>query len=302
MPGPDVDEFAEPERIEAALAEDGAARRTLLAVQHPHRTPGALAAGLNLGDALPMARATLAVLLASAYRPITDVVAPYIVDGPDGSAVGLLCMVGLDRLADTEEVYPDVVADRAGMLAGLGCATSAAMLVPVDGGDRLTSAVRGVISGPAAVSTVDSGGRRHRVWLAPPDEELLDAAGTGHLLVADGNHRVAAAVAAGLDGLLALVTGGPDLRIGAFHRVLTGTGLDAGALAAAWRRVGLVVRVAAAHTVPTRTGEVVARCRDGTLVVELPPGPVIDHAVVEELLLGKALGVDPEGPRVRPVP
>ena len=58
VPGPDVDEFAEPDRVIAALASLGT-RRSLLAVQHPHRTPDALAAGLRLSDALPFARTTL---------------------------------------------------------------------------------------------------------------------------------------------------------------------------------------------------------------------------------------------------
>src|SRR5207244_1756674 len=120
------------------------------------------------------------------------------------------------------------------------------------------------------------------------------AARVNPLLVADGNHRVAAAAAAGMDGLLALITAGPDLRIGAFHRVLTGTGLDADALATAWHRTGLGVRSGPADTVPS-AGRVVVRCRDRTLIVELPPGPgpLIDHAVVEDLLLQKALGLDP---------
>src|SRR5207247_446198 len=142
------------------------------------------------------------------------------------------------------EVYPDVIAERAGVVSGLGCATSSAMLIPESGGDELTAAVRASIdaAGPATVSTVDSSGRRHRLWLIGPRpvrDELLAAARAHPLLVADGNHRVAAAAATGMDGLLAFLTAGPDLRIGAFHRVLIGTGLDAGALATAWRKVGL---------------------------------------------------------------
>ncbi|MER6898508.1 DUF1015 domain-containing protein, partial [Amycolatopsis sp. NPDC000740] len=44
VPGPDVDEFAEPEAVTRALAT--ARGDTLLAAQHPARTPAALAAGL----------------------------------------------------------------------------------------------------------------------------------------------------------------------------------------------------------------------------------------------------------------
>lgn len=309
VPGPDVDEFAEPDRVIAALGVPGAARRSLLAVQHPHRTPDARAAGLSLPDALPIARRSLAELLRTAYRPIENVVAPYTVDGPDGSATGLLCEVNpveaMKRVRHMEEVYPEVVAERAAVLTGLGCLTSAAMLIPAHDGDNLTDVVRRVIGtlGDPAVSTVDSSGRRHRLWLAEPSKALLKAARASPLLVADGNHRVAAAAAAGLDGLLALITAGPDLRIGAFHRVLTGTGLDAEALAAAWQRVGLTVHPVPADTAPS-PGRVIVRCRERTLQVELPPTVElrIDHEVVEDLLLDKALGIDPAGPRVRPLP
>ncbi len=128
------------------------------------------------------------------------------------------------------------------------------------------------------------------------------------LMVADGNHRVAAATAAGLDGLLALVTAGPGLRINAFHRVLVDTGFDADTLKEAWRGLGLEVREAPDALAPVLPGTVVVRCGDRSLFVELPradaadPTPRIDHAVVENLLLHKALGLDPEGPHVRTLP
>ncbi|HET9140921.1 DUF1015 family protein [Actinophytocola sp.] len=298
VPGPDVDEFAEPERVVAALARGNG--RTLLAVQHPHRTPAALAEGLTLDQALPAARATLSVLRRTAYRQADNIVAPYLVDGPDGSVAGVLCMVGLDGVAHVEEVYPQVVAERAAVISGLGCLTSAAMLVPVRDGDRLTAAVLGAIetAGPPDVSTVDSGGRRHRVWVNG-DADLLEVAGAAPLLVADGNHRVAAALEAGLDGLLGLVTAGPRLRIGAFHRVLVGTGLGAAALTRAWQDVGLTVRRAAEE--PAR-GRVAVDCAGTTLVVELPDTTAFDHEVVESLLVHRALGLDPEGPHLRPLP
>ncbi len=307
VPGPDVDEFAEPDRVTAALAEPSAASRTLLAVQHPHRTPEAIAAGRGLVESLRAARSTLSVLLRTAYRPVTDVVVPYEVDGPDGTACGVLCMVdpaavdaeGLRQVRHSEEVYPEIVAERAEVLAGLGYATSAAMLVPVGERDELTARVRAATAGrPADVSTVDSRGRRHRLWLLA-DTSLLAAVEAQPLMVADGNHRVAAAATAGLDGMLALVTAGPGLRIGAFHRVLTGTGLTADALAEAWRRAGMTVRETPDADAPTQPGTVVVHCPQRTLTVDLPPG--LDHAVVEEILLDRALGLDPEGKNVRPL-
>ncbi|WP_189226000.1 DUF1015 family protein [Saccharothrix coeruleofusca] len=299
VPGPDVDEFAEPERVIAALAR--ARTRTLLAVQHPHRTPQALARGLSLVDALPHARDELAVLRHTAYRRVTDVVAPYRVDGPDGTAHGLLCVVDPTAVGHTEEVYPEVVAERARVLSDLGCATSAAMLVPVAERVELTELVAEIDDEPAA-SVVDSGGRRHRLWLVGPgarQDALLAAAGAHPLMVADGNHRVAAAAAAGLDGLLALVTAGPALRVGPIHRALTGTGLALPDLARAWRAVGLpVTEVDAAHR-PSR-GVVIARAGGAALRVELPDRGA-DHVAVERVLLARALGLDPESRQVRPV-
>jgi hypothetical protein len=303
VPGPDVDEFAEPDRIAAALAEPNAASRTLLAVQHPHRTPQAVAAGRTLLESLPAARSTLSVLLRTRYREVSTVVAPYEVDGPDGTACGVLCMVdpaavGAGRVRHSEEIYPDIVAERAEVLAGLGYATSAAMLVPVGERDDLTVQVRATIAGARpAVSTVDSRGRRHRLWLTT-DTSLLSVVEDQSLMVADGNHRVAAAAAAGLDGLLALVTAGPRLRIGAFHRVLTNTRLTADTLAEAWRRVGLTVCETPDAPAP-ELGTVVVRCPTTTLVVDLPSG--LDHAVVEDILLGQALRLDPEGRHVHPL-
>ncbi|WP_027942602.1 DUF1015 family protein [Amycolatopsis taiwanensis] len=341
VPGPDVDEFADASEVIAALT--GSAGDSLLAVQHPHRTPRARARGLSLADALPSARQELDRLLAGWYRPVADVVAPYRVDGPDGTAVGVLCLVDpneVSRVRHSEEVYPRVVAERAAMLTGLGRATSAAMLVPVAGGAWLTETVLRTTTAPPAVHTVDPAGRTHRMWLVGPgpDQDLLLASVRSRpLLVADGNHRLAAAARARVR-LLALVTGGPDLRIGAFHRELVGTGLTAADLARSWRGLGLRVwegvwgldpGVAPPEDTGVRglaprrgpgsappegaagdrpvPGVVAVRAAGGGLMVELPvpepgqPLPRIDHTVVEEVLIAGALGVDPEGPHVRPV-
>jgi hypothetical protein len=318
VPGPDVDEFAEPHQVMAALAERGVAGTdTLLAVQHPHRTPAALAGGLSVAGTLPTARAMLDRLLATAYRQVSGIVAPYLVSGHDGTALGLLCLAdpaavdaaGQTRVRRAERVYPDVVADRAAVLAGLGVATSAAMLAPVTGGDELTPLLRRVIGvAPTAVATIDSTGRRHQLWLVEPgpDQDDLIAAASRHpLLVADGNHRVAAA-AASESGLLALVTAGPDLRVGAIHRSLVDTGLGAGELCGAWRALG--IEVSRTAEVEPRPGTVVALAKGRSLLVTLPPPalgeplPRIDHGVVERLLIKEALGIDPAGPCVRALP
>ncbi|WP_414937789.1 DUF1015 family protein [Amycolatopsis sp. cmx-11-51] len=309
VPGPDVDEFADPDRVIAALA--GARGDSLLAVQHPARTPAALAGGLSVEAALPQARATFERLRERHYRPVADVIAPYRIDGPDGVALGVLCLVdpaavregGVTRVRHTEDVYPDVVAERAVMLAGLGVATSAAMLVPATGGRELTASIERLCREQVPIlSTVDGVGRKHELWLAGPGDgryALLAALDEMDLLVADGNHRVAAAAASGRGALLALVTGGPGLRIGPIHRVLTGTGLDAATLVRRWTEAGFDVLPGPPEP-PAEAGEVTVLAGESAFRVALGRAG-LDHAVVEQDLLRGALGVDPEGAHVRPL-
>lgn len=316
VPGPDVDEFAEPDHVIAALAAPGVAD-SLLAVQHPARTPAALARGLDLAAAVPVARAALERLRKQFYRPVREFVALYRIEGSDGVALGLLCLVdpaavtddGTARVRHTEDVYPHVVAERAAVLAGLGCATSAALLVPASGGDRVTEQIEGAcaVLGLPDLSTSDAVGRRHDLWVVPAgplQHRLLAAVAGTDLLVADGNHRVAAAAAAGHGALLALVTAGPQLHIGAINRVLTGTGFSPEELVSRWCAAGLDVRFEA-DAVPV-TGEVVVHAGSAVLRIPLPqqdwPDPVIDHEIVERVLFADALGLDPDGGCVQPLP
>ena len=233
----------------------------------------------------------------------------------------MLCLVdsaavdrhGMSRVRHSEDVYPQVVVERAAVLAGLDCATSAAMLVPVADGEQLTSAVLRSIDalGAPAVSTTDSGGRTHRLWLlggGAAQDAVLAAVARSSQLVADGNHRVAAAAASDRSSLLALVTGGPVLRVGAIHRALVGTGLTSTDLADAWRRKGLTVREATDLGPPILPNTVVVRASGADSLVALPgpklgePVPRIDHGLVERLLIADALGIDPEGPHVHALP
>ncbi|MBP2472634.1 hypothetical protein JOF53_001506 [Crossiella equi] len=320
VPGPDVDEFTDPRQVKAALRAQAPGRVTLLSVQHPHRTPDALARRQGLSQVLPDARDALRSLQRQSYRRVADVVAPYQVDGPDGSTLGLLCLAdpgAVDatqgrHVRPTEDVYPDIVAERARVLAELGCLTSSALLVPLEGGEELTEALRATVArlGGPEVSIVDVLGNRHRLWLLGPGthrDQLLHLAGRHPLLVADGNHRVAAAEAAGLGGLLALVTAGPLLRVGPIHRVLAGTGLGLADCGRAWRAHGLTVTEADPAS-PPEPGSVLARAEGRALRVGLPPPgtdeplPRIDHSAVEQVLIQGALGLDPAGPRVLAVP
>src|SRR5919205_2862517 len=137
------------------------------------------------------------------------------------------------------------------------------MLVPVTEGEQLTAAVLNCIDGLGrpVVAISDSGGRDHQLWLLNAGVEqdaLLGAVARSPLLVADGNHRVAAAAASERSSLLALVTAGPELRIGAIHRALVGTGLSCAGLVTAWRRAGLVVHEVSAPDPRPQPGSVLA--------------------------------------------
>jgi hypothetical protein len=141
------------------------------------------------------------------------------------------------------------------------------------------------------------------MWLLGPgalQDTLLTAACRQSLLVADGNHRVAAATQAGRGSLLALVTGGPDLRIGPINRALNSTGLGMGELASRWRAVGLQVEPSQDLTPVPGTVVVLA----GTVALRVRPAVDhhgIDHHWVEQLMVEKALGLDPSDAVLRPL-
>ncbi|MCM2494902.1 DUF1015 family protein [Burkholderia glumae] len=316
--GPNADEVADAQ-VADLLTRLDSSTPSLLAIQHPHRTPHARAMGWGIEEALGPATDMLASLERSAYRELADVVLLYHIHGIDGEVWGALCMVdtaaarpdGAPLVRDTEAVYPESVRVRTAVMSGLARATSAVLLTPVFDGDALTATIRAAaadLGAPLSV-TADQCGRRHRLWAlaAGAARDTVVAAASAHpLLVADGNHRVAAASAGRLDGLLAMVTAGPDLRVGAFHRVLSGTGLDGRALESAWLGRGMTAR-RTAPVAPDRPGQVVAVTANGAWKIELPkaaahdPTPV-DHHRAEQLLFSQLLGIDPAGTAVRALP
>ena len=78
-------------------------------------------------------------------------------------------------------------------------------------------------AGRPAVRDIDPAGRVHEVWALPGGpvrDDLLALAGSGELVVADGNHRSLAAQTAGLSRFLAVVTT-PDVGD---HRALQPAG------------------------------------------------------------------------------
>ncbi|QXH58216.1 DUF1015 family protein [Pseudomonas maumuensis] len=319
VPGPNVDALAGVGQIREALS--GSCQPSLLAIQYPQHTVGARERGESLDQAMIGLRQALAELVRDTYEEVSDLVVIYHVSGHDGELWGVMCLVDPTEVRDdgfrtvslTEDTYDDIVAERAAVLRDLGCATSAVLLTPMALTDELTPLVRDEArrQGPASLVLVDDQQRRHSLWQVNDErrqQALLREAGTHPLLVADGNHRVAATLAADLGGLLALVTAGPDLRLGAFHRCLTGTGLDTNALIETWRQAGFQVTDPVPAAAPDTPGTMVVLTRERAFAVHFPQlldadGNLrLDHETLELALLTTTLHLQPGGGSLQPLP
>ncbi len=280
-PGPSVDGFASDESVIRAFAEGGAlgAGPTLLDVQYPHLRPELLAAGGGIGpESIGHARAGLAHLLPSYYTQVAESVLVGGIQGPDGELLGLLCEVDLSatdekgrlRIRSTEAVDPHTVQDRTTLIAGTLHLTSAPMLVPTTPQDDLSPLLaQAVGSQTPEFTTQDGRGRVHRYWRVAKSsvDQLLQVAAASTLLVADGNHRVAALRGSHSQWALAFVTAGPDLRISTYPRALRGTGRSGAELIQTWRAAGL--RPRRARGLVPRAGSVVAVTATGAVEFDL---------------------------------
>jgi uncharacterized protein (DUF1015 family) len=177
-------------------------------------------------------------------------------------------------------------------------------------GQELHERLRTLVAnaGDPAVTDIDHVGREHAVWPVPATDpaaaELAELAGRGELVVADGNHRSLAAQIGELSRFLAVITTPASVAIQPYHRLVTHlpvpleTALqrlaDGGATVAAVDTVGI-----------PPAGTVLLYAAGGAQAVRLPPLPGdadvvegMDHAVVERLVLGGALGLEPGDKRI----
>ena len=122
---------------------------------------------------------------------------------------------------------------------------------------------------PGSVADVDPAGRRHEIWPIPAGtrrDELLDLAGTGELVVADGNHRSLAAQIGELRRFLAVVTTPESVAIQPYNRLINDAAAGGSpSWSTAAGRDGATVdrRSAAAPGIPTK----------GTITVYAGPAP-----------------------------
>ena len=303
------DEFASDTEITEIIAANPA---SALAVEMPHRAPDCV--GRPFRDCLPDAVARFAdAQRRGRYAPATDVAALYRVSSPDGTAgYGVWCMVDTDQISTSadepglvirnEDVFVEKVAERVALAQAVGALLSPVLLLQTAGGADLHAALAraAAAAGAPAVTDRDPAGRTHEVWALGPGatrDELLALAGDGELVVADGNHRTLAAQQAGLPRFLAVITTPASVTIQPYNRLVTDVAV--GELIAS---LPGAIRVEPGDAV--LSGTVQLYTREGTWAVSLPRDPAarvvdnLDHALVERILFGDVLGLDPGDKRI----
>ena len=295
---------------------------SMLAVDMPHCAPEDRAAGRSFADALPAAAGRLQRLKDEGrFARATDVVAPYRIVAGGLVSYGVWLMVATDeistaaddpgRVIRNEDVFIDKVRERVALTDALGHLVSAVLLVQTTGGDALVEALREWTGQhEPAGRDVDEQGQTHEVWVMGPSEErdrLLDIVNTSTMIVADGNHRSLAAQLGRLPAFLAVVTSPESVVIRPYNRLLRGLGDAAADLPARLTAVGCVVEeLDRPAQIPSSSGRIELYAGGRSYAVRLPvdpasDGPVVDrldHAVVERVVLGAALGLAPDDARV----
>ena len=308
------DEFADDAEITAIIEANP---HSALAVEMPHRAPGSL--GKSFLEALPDAAARLADERAHGdYTPADQVVVLYRITAPDEpAAYGLWCMVDTDQISTSadepglvirnEDVFIAKVRERVALAEKLQTLLSPVLLLQTGRGDELHAALAAATdaAGAPTATDTDQSGRTHAIWVVPAgplQDELTALAAGGELVVADGNHRSLAAQTGHLPRFLAVVTTPASVAIQPYNRLVSELPLSdfTAALSAAGAKVEELPRPA---EVPAKgTIELYAAGRSYAVTLpERPGAPAVqnlDHALVERVLLGDALGLDPGDKRI----
>jgi uncharacterized protein (DUF1015 family) len=206
-----------------------------------------------------------------------------------------------------EDVFIAKVRERVALADALQTLLSPVLLLQTGKGDELHTALAAATeaAGAPAATDTDQSGRTHAIWVVPAgprQDELTALAGGGELVVADGNHRSLAAQTGGLPRFLAVVTTPASVAIQPYNRLVSELPVAefAARLSAAGARVEELPRPAA---VPAKgTIELYAAGRSYSVVLPQASGATsvenLDHALVERILLGDVLGLDPGDKRV----
>ncbi|HEY3503897.1 MAG TPA: DUF1015 family protein [Actinocatenispora sp.] len=311
------DEFADDAEITAIVAANPA---SALAVEMPHRTPEAVAAGRSFAESLPAAAERFASARGDGhYRAAERVVGLYRIGGAgDAPAYGVFCMVDTDQISASadepglvirnEDVFVAKVRERVALADAVGALLSPVLLMQTSAEAALHAVLVELADrlGEPTVTDTDPQGRTHAVWVLGPgadQDRVLAAAGGGELIVADGNHRSLAAQVGGLSRFLAVVTTPESVAIQPYHRLVTEVA-DVASLPARLREAGAAVTelTGPAEVPPAGTVHLVTPA--GSYAVRLPAPDAadvvdrLDYSVVESVLLRGVLDLDPGDKRV----
>jgi uncharacterized protein (DUF1015 family) len=311
------DEFADDAEITAIIAANP---HSALAVEMPHLAPETV--GKSFSEALPDARARLdRARSEGGYVAADEVVVLYRITGPgQAPAFGLWVMVDTDQISASadeqglvirnEDVFLEKVRERVALAEVLGTLLSPVLLLQTAEGDRLHAALAAATeaAGEPAATDVDQSGRTHAIWPIGPgplQDELTALAGGGELVVADGNHRSLAAQTGGLPRFLAVVTTPASVAIQPYNRLIAELPMPLDELLGRLDRCGATItELDRPAAVPAAKGAVELYVGGRTLAIRLPADPQLpavdnlDHALVERVLLGDGLGLDPGDKRI----
>ncbi len=314
------DEFADDAEITAIIEANPT---SALAIEMPHRAPDSV--GHTFADSLDAAVERLDAAKSSGhYAAFDDVAVVYRITGPGGSGgevgYGLWCMVDTSEISTSadepgliirnEDVFIAKVRERVALAEKIGHLLSPVLLMATDKPEHLQEALANAADalGEPQVRDVDPAGRTHEIWPVPAGprrDELLALAGSGELVVADGNHRSLAAQTAGYPRFLAVITTPASVAIQPYNRLVSASPLTSAELLARLNAAGAVVEALAAPPPVPLTGGTIHVYADGhAYAVTLPRGEGIsavdnlDHALVERLVFGDALGLAPDDKRI----
>lgn len=311
------DEFADDVEITRIIEANP---HSALAIEMPHLAPESL--GKSFLDSLPDAAARLAEAKADgSYTPAEHIVALYRITSPvDEPAYGMFAMVDTDQISGgpgepglvirNEDVFISKVQERVALARAVGHLLSPVLLLQTAKGDELHAALAQAIeaAGAPAVTDTDQAGRTHAIWLLGPGAEqdaLLELAGGGELVVADGNHRSLAAQIAELPRFLAVVTTPASVTIQPYNRLVSELPVPFAELTSRLAAAGAAIEpVADVTAAPPKAGTVYLYAAGQGCAVRLPRvegADVVDnldHARVEQVLFRDALGLDPGDKRI----
>lgn len=214
------DEFADDGEITEIVAANPA---SALAVEMPHRTPEAVAAGHSFGESLPAAAARFAALREQGrYRAAERVVGLYRIAEPAGGAggngtagtagtagadsaaaadgavsYGVFCLVDTDQISASadepglvirnEDVFVAKVKERVALADAIGHLLSPVLLLQTGSGAALQALLVELTArlGAPDVTDTDRQGRSHQLWALGPgaDQDRVLAAAGGGELI-----------------------------------------------------------------------------------------------------------------------